>query len=92
MHARADRVTAPRAARAHRNVLLGAGFEEVRTSVLTGLEALLVLTDFAAPADEEGRAADWMAEQRARVEKDRLFVAVPMFVAAATVPVRPMDE
>lgn len=92
VHARADRVTAPRAARAHRNLLLDAGFEdvhiEVRTFVFTGPEALPVLTDLAALADDEGRAAGWMAEQRARAEKDRLFVAVPMFAAAATAPVR----
>jgi len=40
VHARADRVTAPRAARAYRTLLLGAGFTaatvEVRTTVLTG--------------------------------------------------------
>lgn len=84
---RADRVTAPRAARAHRNLLLDAGFEdvhvEVHTAILTGPETLPVLEGIA-----EGRAAGWMAEQRARAEKDRLFVAVPMFVAAATAPVR----
>lgn len=91
VHTRADRVTAPRAARAHRNLLLDAGFEdvhvEIRAFVLTGPQALPVLTDLAGVTDE-GRAAGWMAEQRARAEKDRLFVAVPMFVAAATAPVR----
>jgi SAM-dependent methyltransferase len=87
VHERADKVTAPRAARAHRNLLLDAGFEdvrvEVRTTVLTGPETLPVLEGIA-----EGRAPGWMAEQRARAEKDRLFVAVPMFLAAATAPVR----
>ncbi|MFF0745543.1 hypothetical protein ACFYVL_34595 [Streptomyces sp. NPDC004111] len=32
------------------------------------------------------QADGWIAEQRARAESDRLFLAVPMFVAAATAP------
>ncbi|MGW0431688.1 hypothetical protein ACWDV4_03925 [Micromonospora sp. NPDC003197] len=32
------------------------------------------------------QAADWVAEQRRRAHDDRLFVAVPMFVAAASRP------
>jgi hypothetical protein len=28
----------------------------------------------------------WIAEQRARAEDDRMFLALPMFVAAATAP------
>ncbi|GGP97886.1 methyltransferase [Streptomyces griseomycini] len=93
VHARADLVTAPRAARAHRALLLDAGFHrvtaEVRTSVLTGPEALPLLTALAgatvsAGAVDRDRAEAWTAEQRARAAEDRLFVALPVFVASAT--------
>ncbi|CAM5267026.1 methyltransferase domain-containing protein [Streptomyces aurantiogriseus] len=93
VHARADLVTAPRAARAHRTLLLEAGFRDVtvdvRTTVLTGPAALPFLAGLAeavcaAGAVTRERAAGWVAGQRARAAKDRLFVAVPMFVASAT--------
>ncbi|CAL9371238.1 2-methoxy-6-polyprenyl-1,4-benzoquinol methylase, mitochondrial [Streptomyces sp. enrichment culture] len=93
VHARADLVTAPRAARAHRALLLDAGFHrvtaEVRTSVLTGPEALPLLTALAGATVSAGavgrdRAEAWTAEQRARAAEGRLFVALPVFVASAT--------
>ncbi|NEY32226.1 methyltransferase domain-containing protein [Streptomyces sp. PRKS01-65] len=95
VHARADTVTAPRAARAHRSLLLDAGFRDVtvdvRTLVLTGPQALPLLGSLARAAWAAGavgreRAEGWLAEQRARAEADRLFAAVPVFVAAGTAP------
>ncbi|MCT9078732.1 methyltransferase domain-containing protein [Streptomyces fulvoviolaceus] len=92
VQARADLVTAPRAARAYRNLLLDAGFEdvevEIRTAVLTGPETLPLLVGLAEASADRGRADDWIAGQRARAERDRLFLALPMFVASATSPYR----
>jgi hypothetical protein len=42
---------------------------------------------FTAGAIDRGHADGWITEQRARPEEDRLFVAVPIFVAAGTAPV-----
>ncbi|OSZ58915.1 SAM-dependent methyltransferase [Streptomyces pharetrae CZA14] len=94
VHARAGQVTAPRAARRHRALLLDAGFRkvtvEVRTQILTGPDALPLLTALARAAArsgavDDGRAAGWIAEQRARADRDRLFAAVPVFFAAGEV-------
>ncbi|MEU4037296.1 methyltransferase domain-containing protein [Streptomyces collinus] len=99
--ARADLVTAPRAARGYRGLLLDAGFVdvtvEVRTAVFTGAAALPLLTGLAEGAVRSGavaseRVADWLTEQRARAEVDRLLLAVPVFVAAATAPVGPRSS
>ncbi|MEV1011496.1 methyltransferase domain-containing protein [Streptomyces sp. NPDC049881] len=95
VHARADTVTAPRAARRYRGLLLDAAFEdvtaEVRTEVFTGPSALPVLTALAAAAQASGavtreQADGWLAEQRVRADTDRLFLAVPMFLASGTAP------
>jgi len=94
VHARAGQVTAPRAARRHRALLLDAGFREVtvevRTQILTGPDALPLLTALARAAARSGavddiRAAGWIAEQRARACRDRLFAAVQVFFAAGEV-------
>ncbi|MEV5312388.1 methyltransferase domain-containing protein [Streptomyces sp. NPDC052610] len=91
VHARADLVTAPRAARRHRTLLKDAGFRdvtvEVRTTVLTGPDALPFVTALARTVADTGavdaeRAAGWIAEQRVRAGQDRLFAALPMFLAA----------
>ncbi|MER7366857.1 methyltransferase domain-containing protein [Nonomuraea wenchangensis] len=91
MHARADLVTAPRAARRQRNLLLDAGFEdvqaEVRTEVFTDAAMLPVLAGLAAAARAAGaidadQEAAWVAEQRRRAETDRLFLALPIFLAS----------
>ncbi|OLF11106.1 SAM-dependent methyltransferase [Actinophytocola xinjiangensis] len=86
---RADRVASPRVARAYRALLLDAGFTdpvvEVVTAVFTGPESLPVLGTLDAPPD-------WLAEQRDRAERDRLFVAMPMFLVAATAPGRPGER
>jgi ubiquinone/menaquinone biosynthesis C-methylase UbiE len=93
VHARADQVTAPRAARRHRNLLLDAGFADVatdvRTIVVTGPQALPLLTALAeaaraADAVTGDQAATWLADQRSRAETDRLYLAVPTFLATAT--------
>ncbi|MFE1551484.1 methyltransferase domain-containing protein [Streptomyces sp. NPDC058718] len=93
VHGRADLVAAPRAARQYRNLLLDAGFGdvtvEVRTGVFTGPAMLPMITGLAEAACSSGavtrRQADhWIAEQQARTEADRFFVALPVFMAAAT--------
>jgi ubiquinone/menaquinone biosynthesis C-methylase UbiE len=95
VHARADLIAGPRAARRYRNLLLDAGFDdvtvEVRTEVLTGSATLPLLTGLAEGACSAGaitreQADSWAAEQRARAGADRLFLALPMFMAAATAP------
>jgi SAM-dependent methyltransferase len=95
VHARADLTAGPRAARRYRNLLLDARFGdvtvEVRTSVFTGPVILPLLTGLAERACSAGavtreQADGWIAEQRARAGTDRLFLALPVFVAAATAP------
>ncbi|MGW6916651.1 methyltransferase domain-containing protein [Kitasatospora sp. NPDC054939] len=95
VHARADLIVSPRAARRFRALLMTAGFRdvtiEVRTSTLTGPAALPLLTGLARAACSAGavtgaQADRWNADQHARAKADRLFLAVPMFVAAATAP------
>lgn len=80
VHARADRMASPRVARRYRNLLLDGGFAdvtvEVHTFVFTGPTALPALS-----AIGDG---DWLAEQTARAGEDRLFLAIPMFLAAGT--------
>ncbi|MEV5171069.1 methyltransferase domain-containing protein [Streptomyces flaveolus] len=96
VHARADLIAGPRVARRYRNLLLDAGFDEVtvevRTGVFTGPEMLPLLVGLAERACSVGavtreQADGWTAEQRARGEADRLFLALPMFLAAATAPI-----
>jgi SAM-dependent methyltransferase len=92
---RADQVPSPRAARQYRNLLLDAGFRdvtvEVHTGVFTGGSFLPVLTRLAEVCCERGaitraQADAWTTDQRERAEADRLFAAVPIFMAAATSP------
>ncbi|MFF0268287.1 methyltransferase domain-containing protein [Kribbella sp. NPDC004536] len=93
VHARADTVPNPRVARGYRNLLLDGGFTEVtvevRTVVFTGATMLPMLTEFAdaaraAGAVDRAQADSWTAEQTRRARTDRLFLALPLFVAAAT--------
>ncbi|MFI7147472.1 methyltransferase domain-containing protein [Nonomuraea sp. NPDC050022] len=92
VHARADQVTNPRAARSYRNLLLDAGFEdvalEVRTGVFTDAMLLPMLTGLAGAARTAGaitpaKEASWVAEQTARAQAGRMFLALPLFVASA---------
>lgn len=93
VHARADRTKGPRTARRYRNLLLDGGFQdvavEVRTAVFTGEVMLPMLAGFAEAACAAGAisreaAGSWAAEQQVRAGADRLFIALPLFVASAT--------
>jgi ubiquinone/menaquinone biosynthesis C-methylase UbiE len=93
VHARADTVAHPRIARAYRNLLLDAGFQdvdlEVHTAVFTGPTMLPMLVGHANAAHDVGaitrdEADDWIGEQSRRADGDRLLIAIPMFLAAAT--------
>ncbi len=92
---RADQVPSPRAARQYRNLLLDSGFRDVTVEVHTGVftdgSFLPVLTRLAEVCCEHGsitpaQADTWIADQRERARVDRLFAAVPIFMAAATSP------
>lgn len=90
---RAAAIPGRRVARRHRNLLLDAGFTDVdghaRIEIFTGQHGLAMLTRLAAGSratvtdDERTR---WLAEQRDRAAADRLFLAIPMFVAAGSRP------
>lgn len=88
-------VASPRAARQYRNLLLDAGFRDVTVEVHTGVftdgSFLPVLTRLAETCCEHGavtraQADAWIADQRERARANRLFAAVPIFMAAATNP------
>ncbi|SHN35047.1 Methyltransferase domain-containing protein [Cryptosporangium aurantiacum] len=80
VHARADGMASPRVARRYRNLLLDNGFVdvtvEVHTIVWTDLTGIPVLATL-------GEGA-WLEAQAARARDDRLFVAVPIILAAGT--------
>ncbi|WP_141717352.1 methyltransferase domain-containing protein [Nocardia altamirensis] len=93
VHARANKVTNPTVARAYRNLLLDSGFRdvtmEVRTPVFTDELMIPMLTELVSSAlDTDAvpreRAEAWLAEQTARAAANRLMVALPLFIAAAT--------
>ncbi|MEV0199789.1 methyltransferase domain-containing protein [Nonomuraea sp. NPDC050691] len=95
VHARADRIPDPRAARRHRDLLLTTGFTdvhvEVHTAVLTDATSLPMVTNLArgalaAGAITQGEHDAWLADQHDRARRGRLLLAVPMFLAAATRP------
>ncbi|MFF2820365.1 hypothetical protein ACFVT9_33165 [Kitasatospora cineracea] len=94
MHARAELTAGPHTGRRYRNLLLDARFGdvtvEVHTGVFTGPATVPLLTGPAEGACStgavtRGRTDGWIAEQRARAGTDRLFLALPVLVAAATV-------
>jgi ubiquinone/menaquinone biosynthesis C-methylase UbiE len=93
VRARADTIPHPRIARAYRNLLLDAGFQdvhmEVHTVVFTDSTMLPILTGHATAARETGaingdQADNWVSEQTHRARTGRLLVAIPMFLACAT--------
>jgi SAM-dependent methyltransferase len=99
MTAAADDMVHGRVARRYRNLLLDTGFDdvscEVHTAVLTdpGL-ALFTVTRMAtgavrAGALSEAQADAWLDDQRRRADRDRLLVAMPLFLAAGRRPVTP---
>ncbi|GII90461.1 hypothetical protein [Sinosporangium siamense] len=87
-----DGIDAPRAARQYRELLAAAGFQDVRVEahlgVFTDAAMLPVLLGLAAGALSAGAvgAGDhdaWVADQRRRAETGRLFLAIPLILAAA---------
>lgn len=61
---------------------------EIHTGVFTDHSMLAVLTGFgqaalAAGVISDGQAATWIAEQTRRAQADRMFLAMPLFVASA---------
>lgn len=92
VHARANLLPNPRAARRCRNLLLECGFEEVKveihTAVFTDGMILPLLTGTAHAALDSGAITQeqhdsWTAEQAARAQRGRLFLALPIFVTSA---------
>ncbi|WP_378731940.1 methyltransferase domain-containing protein [Nocardia brasiliensis] len=95
VHARADAITNPQAARGCRNMLLASGFRDVtlegRLSICTDGHMLSLLTRLTEVAVATGeldreRTEAWLAEQTARAGSGRLMLAIPLFIAAATRP------
>jgi ubiquinone/menaquinone biosynthesis C-methylase UbiE len=93
VHARADTIPHPRIARAYRNLLLDGGFHdvdvEVHTAIFTDATMQPILVGYATAARQTGaitgdEADNWISEQTRRAQDDRLLVAIPMFLAAAT--------
>lgn len=93
VHARADTLPHPRIARAYRNLLLDAGFDEVtlevHTAIFTDPATRGLLAQHANAARDTGaitaaEADAWLAEQDRRAGSGRLMLAVPMFLAAGT--------
>lgn len=98
MTAAADELPHGRVARHYRALLLDTGFTdvscEVHTPVLDPALAMFVVNRLATGAVRTGavsqaEADGWLAEQRGRAERDRLFVALPLFLAAGRRPVTP---
>ncbi|WP_336212993.1 hypothetical protein [Nonomuraea sp. LPB2021202275-12-8] len=80
VHARADGMPNPRVARRYRNLLLDNGFVNVTVEVHT-----IVWTDAAClPMLATVGEGTWLDDQAARARNDRLFVAVPVFLASGT--------
>lgn len=95
VHARADTVPSPWAARRYRNLLQAAGFHdiavEVHTAVLTDPTMLPILLGLSQAAHATGaitreQAEAWADEQRERARTGRMFLAIPLFFAAARRP------
>ncbi|WP_327585255.1 methyltransferase domain-containing protein [Nonomuraea sp. NBC_00507] len=91
VHARADLIPNPRVARRHRNLLLDAGFEdvtvEVHTAVFTDATMVPLLARTAAAVRAAGaitaeQESVWVAEQVERARSGRMFLALPLFMAA----------
>jgi SAM-dependent methyltransferase len=93
VHARADLVPTPRIVRRCRNLLLDAGFGdltvEAHTRIFTDAAMVPVLAGLAEGARSAGAISDaqaeaWVAEQGERGRRGTLFLALPLFVTAAT--------
>lgn len=95
VHARADTIRTPRAARRYRNLLLDTGFHdvevEIHTSIFTDTTILPMLQGLARAAATTNaitpaQAEHWTTDQNHRAATDRLFVAIPLFIASASKP------
>jgi ubiquinone/menaquinone biosynthesis C-methylase UbiE len=95
VHARADTVASPWAARRYRNLLLAAGFRDVTLKVHTGVFTdplmLAIPMGFASAALAAGAISReqtdmWTAEQARRAQDGTFFLAIPLFIAAARRP------
>ncbi|MFB4301392.1 methyltransferase domain-containing protein [Actinomadura sp. NTSP31] len=86
VHARADQIPSPRAARQYRNLLLNAGFHDVDVEIHTAVFTDGAILPMLAALAETRLADDWLADQRERARTGRLFAAIPFFVASATNP------
>ncbi|MGY0003121.1 methyltransferase domain-containing protein [Micromonospora sp. I033] len=95
LRSQADSLPSPQAARAYRNLLLDAGFQDVAVEAHTGIFTepgfLPMVEAFAAKAVSAGsvtaeQSADWVRDQQSRASIGRLFVAIPMLVASARRP------
>ncbi|WP_137121333.1 methyltransferase domain-containing protein [Segeticoccus rhizosphaerae] len=95
VQARADTIASPRAARRYRAGLLDAGFTdvavEVHTATFTDTTMLPMLTGLADNARSTGaisptQAEVWLADQVARGQTGRVFLAIPLFLAHAGKP------
>jgi ubiquinone/menaquinone biosynthesis C-methylase UbiE len=80
VHARADALPNPRAARQYRNLLLDNGFTDVTLEAHMGVFTDSLVLPMLAGMDD----GQWLEEQAARAARDRLLVAVPVFLAAGT--------
>ena len=98
VHARADLVKSPRAARQFRNLMLDAGFAEVevegRLGTFTDETMLAMVLGMARAAADAGgvgqdEAARFVQDQRGRARTGRFFVAMPLLIGSAT---RPSDH
>ncbi|MFG1658272.1 methyltransferase domain-containing protein [Micromonospora chersina] len=95
LRSQADSLPSPQAARAYRNLLLDTRFQDVTVEAHTGIftesEFLPMIEAFATKAVTAGsvtaeQSAVWVRDQRSRASMGRLFVAIPMLVAAARRP------
>lgn len=95
LRSQADSLPSPQVARAYRNLLLDAGFQDVAVEAHIGIFTesgfLPMVETFAAKAVTAGsvtaeQSAAWVRDQQSRARVGRLFVAIPMLVAAARRP------
>lgn len=95
MRAISNTIANPWGARRYRNLLLDAGFVDVKVEVRTGIytdfgqAALLVgmaKAGVAAGVVTQEEADNWLEEQKRRDREDRFFMAMPIFIASAHLP------
>lgn len=80
VHARADALPSPRVARQYRNLLLDNGF----TDVTVEAHIAVFTDDLVLPMLAGMGEGPWLDDQVDRAAHDRLFLAIPVFLAAGT--------